>query len=320
MATPYVKLSGDEVREQIRKNRDSGETEPGAFIELDLPSEEPQYVELTAEQKSSISESWTKLLEPSVSVDKPVEAIEREYKTYEFVSSMEEETKVEKSEFLIGDRKEISNFNIMVQAEQPKVDQVEDKVQDTKEAVNDKAPSALSEFGVDINFKKLGKKTFGLVFGLLKGFLGGLVGTVKESTKVEHKKTKEQIKADNKKKEQNAEKAAFHQRTEKALAEAQASKQNMVSKVLVRLGVAGMGTDMLNSYLGKNRNLNSEEINVYTAFEIAKKAEEAKRAQEKQVKDIEMTETSKPAVNIDAAVEGGTGGGQANISAVASAG
>jgi hypothetical protein len=61
-------------------------------------------------------------------------------------------------------------------------------------------------------------------------------------------------------------------------------------------------------------------MNVYTAFEAARKAEEAKKAQEKQVKDMEMAQSQGPAVNIDAAVEGGTGGGKANLSAVSAGG
>jgi hypothetical protein len=321
--TPYQKLSDEEIRQRVRQNRENGESEPGSTIELDLPSEEPEYHQWeSAEQMyasfQTISESWNQLLEPQVRVDRPNEAIEREYKTYEYKAESVVEAPVERGELLIGTVKEISFIQ-----ETPNVETTSESVMEAStesKTMAEQAPSDLSEVMSYVDFKKWGKKGASQVFGVFKGLFGGLFNTFKGAVSSEKPKTEAQLKSERKAKEQGAEKSAFYGRLEKAMAEAQGSAQTIVAKTLNRLGLGGMSSDMLNSYMGENRNLNSEEVNVYTAFEVARKAEEAKKNQEKQVKDMQMAEASGPAINIDAAVEGGTGGGKANMSAVSAGG
>jgi hypothetical protein len=322
--TPYVKKTDEEIRQMVKQNRASGEVEPGSTIELDLPSEEPEYHQWdSAEQMyasfQSISESWNKLLEPQVKVDMAADAMDREYKTYEYkAESSETDSSGQKTELLIGTVREIS-----FRQESPKVDVVKESTTESPDElkrVAEQAPSDMSEVMSYVDFKKWSKKGFGQVFGIVKGLFGGIFNIVKEATKVEKPKTEAQLKAEKKSKEQGAEKSAFYARLDKAQSEAQASAQAIVAKTMNRLGLGGMSADMLNAYLGENRNSNSEEVNVYTAFEVARKAEEAKKAQEKQVKDMQMAQAQGPTINIDAAVEGGTGGGKANMSAVSAGG
>lgn len=318
--TPYQKLSDEEIRKRVRQNRENGESEPGSAIELDLPSEEIEYHQWeSAEQMyasfQTISESWNKLLEPQIRVDMPSDAMDREYKTYEYQAEpVEIESPVGKNELLIGAAKEISFVQEKMVAEA--VDETPDQ---SKTAV-EQVPSSLDEIVSYVDFGKWGKKGASQVFGFFKGFFGGLFAVAKDAATAEKLKTEAQMKAEKKAKEQGAEKSAFYSRLEKSMAEARGAASNVVSKVMVRLGIAGMGSDGMNAYLGQNRNLNSEEVNVYTAFEVAKKAEEAKKAQEKQVKDLQMAQSQGPIINIDAAVEGGTGGGKANMSAVSAGG
>lgn len=321
--TPYQKLSDEEIRKRVRQNQQNGEIEPGSMIELDLPSEEPEYHQWdSAEQMyasfQTISESWNQLLEPQVRVDKPHEAMDREYTTYEYKAESVVEAPVERGELLIGTIKEIS-FNQEIPPVEAKAENTNETPVESK-TVAEQAPSSLDEIASYVDFGKWSKKGAGQVFGFFKGLFGGFFNIVKGAVSTEKPKTEAQMKSEQKAKEQGAEKSAFYARLDKATAEARGAAQNVVSKVMVRLGIVGMGVDGMNAYLGQNRNLNSEEVNVYTAFEVARKAEEAKRSQEKQVKDMQMAEASGPAINIDAAVEGGTGGGKANMSAVSAGG
>jgi hypothetical protein len=237
-------------------------------------------------------------------------------KEYDMVKSVETDTRVEVSEFKIGNMTELTFSAQRVEtpvAEEP-------KTESTTKTVAEKTPSDIDEIMSYVDFGKWSKKGAGAVTGLFKGLFGAMFSLAKDAAKSEKPKTEAQLKADKKAKVQGAEKSAFYARLEKAQAEAQAAAQTVVAKAMNRLGLGGMSADMLNAYLGENRNSSSEEVNVYTAFEVARKAEEAKKAQEKQVKDMQMAESQGPAINIDAAVEGGTGGGKANMSAVSAGG
>ena len=319
---PFYKPSGDEVREMVKRNRENGEVEVGFEAETD----EPQYYQHESAEAYQNHAQKLKMhalemyrVTTSESTGQVLKVEEQSFRQIDTESVSENSSEVEgqKVELFIGNKTELT-FS------QPKVDKVVEQPQSEEKTIAEQAPSSLSEFVGDVDFMKWGKKGLGSVFGLFKGLfgglLGGVVGTVKESTKVHHKKTESEQKAEAKKAKQNAEKSAFYARVDKAVAEARGASQAVVAKTLGRLGLAGMSGDMMNAYLGENRNLNSEEINVYTAFEIARKAEEAKKKQDKQVKDMQMAQSQGPAVNIDAAVEGGTGGGKANLSAVSAGG
>lgn len=330
---PYQQLSGDEIRRRTQQNRENGEVEPGNFEQEDTGEQEPEYkqfgsfeevrayqVQLSEQYKDDLRKLLGKNEQPIPSHSEVGERVFKaeEFKSYEAVSSNESETKVEKNEFLIGNLKEISNFN------QPKTEVTENKTDNVKDSATESAlnnaPSSLAEITSYVDFGKWTKKGAGTVMGLFKGLFGGFKDVFMTAVKQEKPKTEAELKAAQKKKEQGAEKAAFYSRLEKTMAEARGAVQNTVAKVLVRLGLGGMGAQDMNAYMGNTRNASSEEVNVYTAFEVARKAEEAKKNQEKQVKDMQMAESQGPAINIDAAVEGGTGGGKANMSAVSAGG
>ncbi len=307
---PYQKLSGDEVRSLSRQLRENGEIQEN-FEQND----EPQYVTFASEKDyldhlTKQSELATEIYHmKSESADTKVES-----KEYDFVSSIESETKVEKSDFKIGNMTEISFAGVVAEAKATSEPNAEEKT------ATEQIPSDLAEIASYVDFGKWTKKGAGAVTGLFKGLFGAMFSLAKDAAKSEKPKTEAQLKAQKKANEQGAEKSAFYARLDKAQAEARASAQTVVAKAMNRLGLGGMSADMLNAYMGENRNLNSEEVTVYSAFEVARKAEEAKKAQEKQVKDMQMAQSQGPAINIDAAVEGGTGGGKANMSAVSAGG
>lgn len=307
---PYQKLSGDEVRTLSRQLRENGEIQEN-FEQND----EPQYVTFASEK--DYLDHLTKQSQLATEVYYMKSEAKSDIlntKEYDFVSSIETETKAEKSDFKIGNLTEISFASQVIEAKSSDEPKAEAK------ADSPKNPSDMDEIISYVDFGKWSKKGAGAVSGLLKGLFGAMFSLVKDATKSEKPKTEAQMKAEQKSKQQGAEKSAFYARLEKAQAEAQASAQTIVAKTMNRLGLGGMSSDMLNAYMGENRNLNSEEVTVYSAFEVARKAEEAKKAQDKQVKDMQMAEAQGPTINIDAAVEGGTGGGKANMSAVSAGG
>ncbi len=308
---PYQKLSGDDVRSLSRQLRENGEIQ-----ENYEQNDEPQYVTFASEKdyldhltkQSQLATEIYHMRSESTSVK--TETAESENNNF-----VESDIKVESSEFKIGNATELtfSAQTIEVTTTQ------ESKTETPAKTIAEQTPSDMEEIMSYVDFGKWTKKGTGAIFGVFKGLFGGLFSVAKDASKVEKPKTEAQLKADKKAKEAGIAKSAFYARLEKVQAEAQASAQAIVAKTMARLGLGGMSADMLNSYLGENRNSSSEEVNVYTAFEVARKAEEAKKAQEKQVKDMQMA-ASRPAINMDAAVEGGTGGGQANMSAVSAGG
>ncbi len=309
--TPFYKPSGDEVRDMVRRNRENGEVEEGFETEKDEaqyfqhPSKE-DYDQHVLKQKMNALEMYTM---------KTPEATDNLVQVEMAEAILTAEVTAEKSEFKIGNQTELTFRVQTVESKAP----AEPKAENPK-TIAEQSTSDMDEIMSYVDFGKWTKKGAGALFGVVKGLFGGLFSVAKDASKIEKPKTEAQLKADKKAKEQGAAKAAFYSRLEKAQAEAQASAQAILAKTMARLGLGGMSADMLNSYMGENRNLNSEEINVYTAFEVARKAEEAKKAQEKQVKDMQMAATAGPAINMDAAVEGGTGGGKANMSAVSAGG
>lgn len=309
-AIQYLKESGE-----IEKTED----EEPIFIDLD---KNPNYIKEVTELSKQIYLART----PDEAIrdhDRLVKAEDLDaYQGYETVKTIEFDSKVESStEIKIGntveivfnqDQKQSIQAENTVTVDSPTVESF------ASSPTNQETPSALSEFTALVDFGLLGKKAREGIFGLFKGLFGGLKESFSPVLKAEKKKpSKEEQAKIHKKAERDR---SFFQASKEAMMEAKSFAQDKLAQLTARLGVSGMGAEGMNSYMGQNRNLNSREVNTYTVSETARSVNEAQKIQKKRIDAMKQAETGKPAVNMQGMAEGGTAGGKANISSVASAG
>lgn len=313
----------------IKAQIESGEREPGALLEYDLPTEEPVYIDLLQhpDYQKEASELALQLYRPSTpeeSVkdhDRLVRAEDlHEFQNYEMVKAIETDTRVEnQSELMIGNTVEI-RFNkneTAVEMSQTRAESIRVSESDNAGQSESKPASAVAEIASYVDFGLLGKKTKQGVFSLFSGLFSGLKDVLQiVNPKKEVKKTEAQLKKERTQKEN---KMISAQALKDAVAEAAGAKRDNLLNMQSRLGVAGMGTEAMNQYMGESRNTSSVEVNTYTISETARAVTEAQKIQKKRIEAMKQADTG-PVINMQGAAEGGTAGGKANVSSVASAG